>query len=157
MQTEINYIKGDATLPFSKGNKVIVHICNDVGGWGKGFVMAISKRWKQPEMAYREWFKSKDHFDLGEVQFVKVEEDTWIANLIGQHKLNRDEKGKAPIRYEAISKGLTKVSDFARQHTASLHMPRIGCGLAGGEWSKIEPILNTTLIKNNHEVFVYDF
>jgi O-acetyl-ADP-ribose deacetylase (regulator of RNase III) len=45
----INYIKGDATAPISKGEKIICHICNDIGGWGKGFVLAISKRWKEPE------------------------------------------------------------------------------------------------------------
>jgi O-acetyl-ADP-ribose deacetylase (regulator of RNase III) len=53
----ISYIKGDATNPAGQGNKIIVHICNDIGGWGKGFVMAISKRWKEPERKYREWFK----------------------------------------------------------------------------------------------------
>ena len=35
----IHYIKGDATQPQAKGNKVIAHICNDLGGWGKGFVL----------------------------------------------------------------------------------------------------------------------
>ncbi len=40
----IRYIKGDATQPQAGGNKVIAHVCNDLGGWGKGFVMAISKR-----------------------------------------------------------------------------------------------------------------
>ena len=51
----INYIKGDATCPQGKGNKIICHICNDVGGWGKGFVLAVSKKWKQPEAEYRDW------------------------------------------------------------------------------------------------------
>ena len=58
---DINYLNGDATNPTGNGNKIIVHICNDIGGWGKGFVMAISKRWKQPEHQYREWFKTKDN------------------------------------------------------------------------------------------------
>ena len=40
---KVNYIVGDATNPKKEGNKIIVHICNDIGGWGKGFVMAISK------------------------------------------------------------------------------------------------------------------
>ena len=31
----INYIKGDATQPQAKGNKIIAHVCNDLGGWGK--------------------------------------------------------------------------------------------------------------------------
>jgi hypothetical protein len=109
---EINYTKGDATNPTEKGNKIIVHICNDIGGWGKGFVRAKSKRWKQPEQQYREWFKTKDYFNLGQVQFVQVEEELWVANLIGQHKINKDENGNAPIRYESILLGLEKVENL---------------------------------------------
>ena len=41
---EILYIKGDATAPIGSGVKVITHICNDIGGWGKGFVLALSKK-----------------------------------------------------------------------------------------------------------------
>jgi O-acetyl-ADP-ribose deacetylase (regulator of RNase III) len=154
---EINYLKGDATNPASSGNKIIVHVCNDIGGWGKGFVMAISKRWKEPEKRYREWFKSKTGFSLGEVQFVKVEDDLWIANLIGQHKINKDEMGNAPIRYEAILSGLEKVAQFASENDATVHMPRIGCGLAGGTWDKIEPLIKSALAEKNIEVTVYDF
>ncbi|KFF20410.1 macro domain-containing protein [Flavobacterium hydatis] len=154
---EIKYIKGDATSPQSENNKIIVHICNDIGGWGKGFVMAISKRWKKPENQYREWFKSKDDFELGKVQFVQVEEDLWVANLIGQHKINKDENGNAPIRYDAIKEGLKEVALFANKNEASIHMPRIGCGLAGGKWEEIEPIILETLSDNNIEVTVYDF
>ncbi len=54
--TAIEYVSGDATRPVGDGCKVIVHICNDRGGWGKGFVLALSKRWKQPEAAYRNWY-----------------------------------------------------------------------------------------------------
>lgn len=154
---DIQYTKGDATAPQSEENKIIVHICNDIGGWGKGFVIAISKRWKKPENQYREWFKSKDGFELGKVQFVQVEEDLWVANLIGQHKINKDENGNAPIRYDAIEDGLKEVFLFAKENNASVHMPRIGCGLAGGKWEMIEPIILKTLSENNIEVIVYDF
>ena len=155
--SKINYIKGDATKPIGIGNKIIVHVRNDIGGWGKGFVVAISKRWKAPEQQFRDWFASEKGFDLGEVQFVKVEDDLWIANLIGQHKIRKDENGKPPIRYEAIESGLEKVAIKALELGASIHMPRIGCGLAGGKWEMIEPLIEDTLIKNNLEVTVYDF
>ncbi|MFQ6602267.1 Appr-1-p processing protein [Flavobacterium sp. C3NV] len=154
---DIQYTKGDATSPQSENNKIIVHVCNDIGGWGKGFVMAISKRWKKPENQYREWFKSKDGFELGKVQFVQVEEDLWVANLIGQHKINKDENGNAPIRYDAIEDGLKEVASFAKENNASVHMPRIGCGLAGGKWEMIEPIILKRLSNNDVEVVVYDF
>ena len=91
--TEIEYIKADATLPQSVGNIIITHICNDIGGWGKGFVLALSKRWKAPEEQYRKWYQEKDGFSLGAVQFVQVEDLIWVANMIGQHKIRKDEKG----------------------------------------------------------------
>ena len=153
----IHYIKGDATNPQSSGNNIIVHVCNDIGGWGKGFVLAISNKWKEPEKQYREWFKSQLDFQLGKVQFVQVEEHIWVANLIGQHKINKDENGNIPIRYHAIETGLSAVAEFAQQLNASVHMPRIGCGLAGGKWEEIEPIVLRTLINNDIDVTVYDF
>mgnify|MGYP002351074259 FL=1 len=45
---KIIYLKGDATKPEGLGPRIIAHICNDVGLWGKGVVLAISKRWKLP-------------------------------------------------------------------------------------------------------------
>lgn len=155
--SKIEYKKGDATSPQGEGNKIIVHICNDIGGWGKGFVLAISRRWTAPEEAYRNWYKSQKDFELGEVQIVKVEPELWIANLIGQHKIKRDENGNAPIRYKAIEEGMHKVSERALELNASVHMPRIGCGLAGGKWEEIDPILKRTLINKEIKTVVYDF
>jgi hypothetical protein len=35
-------------------------------------------------------------------------------------------------------------------------MPRIGCGLAGGKWEQIEPIIERTLADAGIHVNVYD-
>ncbi len=51
--TEIVYTTGDATAPKGDGPKIIPHVCNDIGGWGSGFVLALSARWAAPEAAYR--------------------------------------------------------------------------------------------------------
>jgi O-acetyl-ADP-ribose deacetylase (regulator of RNase III) len=154
--TRINYILGDATAPSVPGNKIIVHICNDLGAWGKGFVLALSRRWKEPEARYREWWASGENFSLGEVQFVAVEKDIHVANLIGQKGMGRDERGEAPIRYAAVGAGLEKVGVFAAGLGASVHMPRIGCGLAGGSWDEIEPLIQASLCAGDMEVYVYD-
>jgi O-acetyl-ADP-ribose deacetylase (regulator of RNase III) len=154
----ITYLKGDATSPQAKGNKIICHVCNNLGRWGKGFVMAISKRWAEPEQTYRKWYgeRANNDFELGAVQFVQVDSYTWVANLIGQHGIKTGSKGP-PIRYEAVENGLHKISQKATELGASVHMPRIGCGLAGGKWSNIEPLINKALCANNVLVFVYDF
>lgn len=154
---ELQYLKGDATNPQSEGNKIVIHICNDIGGWGKGFVMAISKRWKHPEKKYREWFKSGEGFALGEIQMVHVETDIWVCNMIGQHKIITNSNGIPPIRYEAVEKCLEKLTLEALKLNAEVHMPRIGCGLAGGKWEEIEPIIVKTLLRHDVSVYVYDF
>jgi len=150
-------VKGDATDPIGEGNKIIVHVCNDIGGWGKGFVLALSKKWKEPEAQFRKWYRSKEDFELGKVQFVKVEDDIWVANLIGQHNLKNDENGIPPVRYSAIKLGMGEVQAFAKGLKASVHMPRIGCGLAGGTWDKIQPIIDQELSLFDTETIVYDF
>ncbi|ECB9811242.1 macro domain-containing protein [Listeria monocytogenes] len=154
--TQITYLKGDATNPMAKGNTIIAHICNDVGGWGKGFVLAISRKWKEPEKAYRKWYKDKNDFKLGEVQLIPVTDYISICNMIGQKGIKTASKGP-PIRYEAVESCLEKLSEIAKEQQASIHMPRIGCGLAGGKWEIIEPIIRKTLIANDIKVYIYDF
>lgn len=153
----ITYLKSDATNPQIVGNKIVAHLCNDIGGWGKGFVLALSKRWKEPENDYRQWFSSKENFELGQIRMVRVDNDLWVCNMIGQHKTITNSKGIPPIRYEAVEKCLEKLSDEALKMSAGIHMPRIGCGLAGGKWEEIEPIIERTLLSNDVEVYVYDF
>lgn len=163
---EINYFKGDATHPTGDDNKIITHICNDIGGWGKGFVLAISKRWKSPEMQYRQWHKDNSFtvgkfsvpFELGQTQFVQVEIEpvVKIANMIAQHGI-RKSNNVAPIRYESLRECLRSVCVEARALQASVHMPYIGCGLAGGKWEMIEPIIREELTSQGVDVYVYEF
>lgn len=154
----ITYIKGDATNPQAKGIKIIIHICNNIGGWGKGFVLAISKKWKTPEIEYRKWHKerAKNDFELGAIQTIQVSEYCYVINMIAQQGIKTGSKG-VPIRYEAVEKCLERVVLKAQELNASVHMPRIGCGLAGGKWEKIEPLIQKTLINNDIATYVYDF
>lgn len=156
--TEITYLKGDATTPQARGNKIIAHVCNDLGGWGKSFVLAISKRWPEPEAEYRHWHRNRaqNNFALGEIQLINVEKYIWVANMIGQRGMKTGSKGP-PVRYPAIEQSLKSVADKARELSASVHMPRIGCGLAGGKWDMIEPLIEQTLCVTEIEVYVYDY
>ncbi|MFF2554091.1 macro domain-containing protein [Nocardia sp. NPDC058058] len=154
----LRVIKGDATNPQAKGPKIIAHVCNDLGGWGKGFVLAISKRWPEPERAYRGWHRERagNDFGLGATQLIQVRADIWVANMIGQHGMRTGSAGP-PIRYDAVARCLRAVGDDALRLGASVHMPRIGCGLAGGRWERIEPIIAEQLLVREVAVTVYDF
>ena len=151
-------MKGDATQPVGEGPKIIAHICNDTGEWGRGFVITVSKRWPATLQRYRAWHRAeeKEPFALGAVQFVQVSDGLWVANLIGQHD-ERPIDGIPPIRYEALRTGLQKVAVEAGRLGASIHMPRIGCGLAGGTWEQVSSIIEDDLTRKDIPVTVYDF
>lgn len=155
----IIYIKGDATSPQAGGIKIIAHISNDIGGWGKGFVLAISKRWIEPEKAYRLWHRerSKNDFALGNIQIIQVEPYIHVANMIGQRGTKKGRSTGVPVRYEAIEQCLEKLAVQAKALGASVHMPRIGCGLAGGKWEHIEPLIKKILLSNDIDTYIYDF
>jgi len=87
---------------------------------------------------------------------VQVEPYIWVANMIAQKGIKTGSSGP-PIRYDAVAACLEKGSTKALELGASVHMPRIGCGLAGGEWSRIEPLIEEHLCGRGVDVIVYDF
>jgi O-acetyl-ADP-ribose deacetylase (regulator of RNase III) len=157
--SNIRYVTGDATAPTGEGMKIIVHCCNDEGKWGRGFVLALSRRWAEPEAHYRLWARrlpgSDPPFALGNVQFVHVEQGICVANLIGQHGIY-PAGGVPPVRYDALRQGLHTVAHTAMAMRASVHLPMLGAGLAGGDWAVIAGIIDDELCRyGNVPVTVY--
>lgn len=151
----ITYLISDATRPAGTGgDKIIAHIVNDVPAWGKGFVLSVSHKWPMAKESYLSWSESKS-FVLGEVQFCGVEMRLSVANMLAQHGLYAED-GRIPLRIDALQSCLRKVADQAVKQSATVHMPRIGCGLAGGKWEDIEPLIVTNLCGAGVDVFVYD-
>jgi len=148
-------LKGDATYPQVKEteNVIIPHITNNIGAWGAGFVIALSKRWKEPEAMYRELYKS---YALGSTMFVQVEKNITVANMTAQNDIiSNTSRDNPPIDYVALEKTLKTVYNKAKLMNASVHMPKIGSGLAGGDWSLIEKIIDE--IFADVDVYVYIF
>lgn len=147
----LKYVKGDVTLLSQRKpgeNVIIPHVCNNVGAWGAGFVLALSKKWPEPEIAYRDL----PGYSLGMLQLVKVADGVHVANMIAQVL----EYNRGPnIRYDALSECMVSVALQAQHLGASLHCPRFGAGLAGGDWSVIEGLIQS--IWATVDVYVYDF
>lgn len=142
------YVEGDATQPQGDGLKIVAHVCNNKGAWGAGFVLAISKRWSQPEYYYR---RRRKHL-LGDVQFVEVEENSiFVANMIAQVLGSKD---GVNIRYASLCKCLYTVHDYAVKNNCTIHAPRFGSGLSGGSWPIVEKMINTIL--SDVKVYIYD-
>lgn len=157
----ITYLKGSAVEPVTTDVRVIAHICNDIGAWGRGFVLSVSQKYPIAEADYRNWHQGNSpiihgdppypKFELGAVRCVKVDENVWVANMIAQHGIFA-KNGVSPIRYDALEQCLRWLTYLG---FGSVHMPRIGCGLAGGKWSEVEPIIERAL--TDKDVYVYDF
>ncbi len=154
---ELIYSVGDATLPLGTGRCVIAHICNDIGAWGRGFVVPLGRRFPEAQTQYRAWYhrKSDPPFALGQVQIVAVRADVWVANMIGQHGIYTH-GDVPPIRYAALRECLGRVCAFAQTQAASVQMPRFGCGLAGGDWEIISQIIEDELVQHGLSVTVLD-
>ena len=158
---KIHYIIGDATLPIETEaeNKLIVHCCNSLGAWGAGFVVPLGKRYPQAKESYKTYINKNGRGYLGEVDEVKVADNIYVENLIGQSFLYKKSNGEIPCNYLAIKVGFQNIIEkwLTRAENYSIHMPRIGCGLAGGDWNTIENIIKETFIDiANVDVFVYD-
>lgn len=161
---ELKYVIGDATTPIGEGPKIIVHCCNDIGGWGSGFVVALSKKWHMPETNYRIWAQdsyykktdgSKVPFKLGNIQYVQVESDTYVCNMIGQSNIGWS-GDRPPIRYGSIAKCLEQVAEDAKYFGATVHGPRFGSALAGGDWNVIETLIKAIILPLGVDVTIYD-
>lgn len=152
---------GDATLPNVPSPYWILHGCNDIGAWGSGFVLALNNRFgigeKSPRHYYNRWFlpESDDIFAeyprLGDIQPLKVNKQDAVLNMITQKGCGpiiymKEEIG-IPFKYEAFKECLQRVKILAEKYKnkhgayPNLVSPRIGCGLAMAEWSKVEKII----------------
>lgn len=160
MPGRIKYIKGDATMPESGGLRFVLQVNNDEGKYGAGFSGAVSRRWPQVEKEYRNFYRMSANpttlrMPLGKIQTVPVQSDITVINMIAQRGIANN-KESSPIRYDALEDCIKQVGELAQRDGASIHAPRIGCGLAGGTWEEIEPMIIKHFVARGANVIIYD-
>ena len=158
---QITYLKGDATVPLLKPDEisVIAHCNNSKGAWGAGFVVPLGKKYPLAKKVYLDFIKETPIMErLGKVSYTDCTPNISIANIVGQFDYRPAYKGQRLVDYDAIRKGfqdmMKRFSEIGKPYT--VHMPRIGCGLANGKWDEIEKVINETFIENGIDVYVYD-
>lgn len=159
---QINYIQGDATDLCGDGIKFLIHVCNDSGGWGRGFVLAVSNRWPKPEELFRKCFNDKVGCFLGDIQIQYVGDannpnnHVNVVNMVAQHGYISP-SNPTPLDYDALQICLTKIKNFIKNNESniSIHAPKIGAGLGGGDWNTIETMLIKTFIDEKIPVTIY--
>lgn len=151
----ICYLIGDATEPRGDGQMIIAHIANDSSlNWGRGFGRNITDKWPKVKKDFHKWAAKEKNLKLGSSHLFAISKDLHIFHMVAQHGYGPAESPR--IRYGALKSCLESLWQESRKLSAAVHMPRIGTGYAGGNWSVISDLINEKLISRGVAVTVYD-
>jgi hypothetical protein len=152
----INYVHGDATKPRGGGHKIIAQIVNDKAAlWGAGFALAVRRKWPDVQRNFASWAMFEPaRLKLGNSHLSTVDDTTDVFHMICQRGYGDSPKPR--IRYWALKTCLDRLAWLAVERDASVHMPRIGCGQAGGNWDMVSELITYLVCERGVRVTVYD-
>lgn len=124
---------------------IICHQVNCQGVMGAGVAKQIADKWPYVKKEYVKFCNSKKLKQnlLGEVQLVAAnggfqqEGDPLILNIFGQLYYGHD---GVYTDYSALTKAFRKMNQLYKGKTLAFPYG-FGCGLAGGDWQDVEPML----------------
>lgn len=157
IKPRIQYVRGTALKPRGSGSRIVVQVVNDkTSNWGgRGFAQALRGAWPKVQEDFQKWAAAgHTEFRLGMVRLCAAESGVHVASIVAQKGYG--ESSRPRIRYGALREGLAEVAREARETNASLHMPRIGAGQAGGSWAIVEDLIRSTCCEAGLQVNVYD-
>lgn len=148
------YKKGNLVDAFVNGDVVhMIHGCNCFNIMGSGIAQTIKSRLPEMNEADQETIKG-DVYKFGSFSYHDYG-NCFGFNVYCQY--NYGNKGLY-LDYDALEVSLKSVSNFLEERCGVdnpqvIGLPMIGCGLAGGDWNKVLPIIQKTLLK--HTVYIY--
>ena len=152
----IRYVHGNVVEPLDHGRKIICQLVNDrATKWGGGVARKFAQKFPNAEAQFTEnMIRMKPSERLGNSIFVKLNAEDTLASIIAQEGFGPSMFSR--LRYSALQSGLRLVAAAASEIGASIHMPRIGTGAAGGDWRVIEEIIEDEMVRSNLTVTIYD-
>jgi len=152
----IRYVHGSVLEPRNGGSKILCQLVNDRAlKWGGGVARKVATKFPEAEASFSRSFQEIPPSErLGAVVFSPIEDGICVASIVAQ-------EGYGPsllprIRYTALQHGLAVVAQRAIELSATVHMPRIGTGAAGGEWPTIQEMIDDLMVRAGIRVTVYD-
>lgn len=147
----INYIHGDV---FTSKANIIAHGCNCRGGFGAGIAVQVVKKFPKAKEMYMTKFHEKG-WTVGEVQLVEVGPHLYIANCATQDRYGSPKGGQVYVSYEGFEVVMKELYRICKEKNYTLAMPKIGSDLAGGDWNRLESIINKVFIDLSVDVYIY--
>ncbi len=152
---DIQFVTGDATMPHGGGIRILAHVVNDsTPNWGAGFGKVVQQKWPQVQNLFKNSWSGLSHKRLGKVFFSNADSDLIVCQMICQHGYGPSDRPR--LRYAALRDCLLEIRDYALDLKATIHMPRIGTGEAGGAWPLVAALIDEILCSAGISVTVYD-
>lgn len=145
-------IEGDILSPTSDTSKptVVCHQVNCRAKMGAGLAKQIRDRFPGVYIAYHEKCLA-GYASLGDVLCVSCP-DYIIANIFGQDGYGND--GGCYTDYDALKAAFNGIA--ARFSDSTIRIPyKMGCGLGGGNWEKVQEIIYDELVSKNIDVEIW--
>lgn len=123
---------------------IVGHQCNCMGVMGGGVALAIRNTWPKAYHDYIHAYRQHRLFP-GNAVISQLSIDLYVVHLCGQNDFGSD---KVYTNYGALSNALTKMKEFGDSLDGDVpkYLPYgIGCGLAGGDWKKVESIIDSII------------
>lgn len=143
----LNYIKGDLIKTEAR---VIVHGCNCFCNMGSGVAKAIKLHFPEAFQADQETTRG-DKKKLGTISYAESK-GKLVVNAYTQHGYGhqaRQIKGKSDLfEYRKFVSCLAAIRELTSEDD-TIAFPKIGAGLAGGDWDKIEEMIRKGLHDRN--------
>lgn len=137
-------IKGDLIKLGKDGVfDVIVHGCNCFCTMGGGIAKSIRDNFPAAYEVDQQTQRG-DRNKLGTISFAEID-NLIVVNAYTQYRYGRD---KRHVDYDAVRDAFRRIKkQFAGKR---IGYPRIGAGLAGGDWKVISKIIDEELDGENH-------
>lgn len=145
-----NAATGKKLNPDSKG-VIIAHVCNDAGLFGAGFAYAIAKKYPVVKNQYADQYQ---RYLLGQNQYVPILNNLVVCNMFAQKGV-RSHLNPVPLQYGKLINCLTYLYCEAKEKNFEIHMPKIGSGLAGGDWWIIQAAVKMAERLSSVDTFVF--
>lgn len=139
---------------------VIAHQVNCLGKMGAGVAKDIRDKWPDVYISYQDYCKRAENPQdlLGKVLLLPIGQgDVFsrvVANLFGQLSTRNNTYVGRVTDYTALESAMRKTLALMKAYGyKSIAMPyKIGCGLGGGDWDKVEEIIHRVFDDTDIEV-----
>jgi len=156
----IEYAKGDI-LDWVGKVDCIGHQVNCYGVMGGGLALQIASKYPEVLRSYQDFIKDYTYFNksrrglLGICQTTSIGGNCWIANLFGQYNTG----GGVQTDYNALATALSELEAkmlYIGKYKVALPV-NLGCGLAGGDWKVVLPIIQKVFEKSEIELTLVEY